>query len=107
MTCVDIQTKCSKRAWRLKNPDKARAYTANRRAAKLKRSCLMRPEHEAAIAALHAEAIRLTIETGVRHEVDHVIPLQGKTVSGLHIPWNMQVLTAAANGAKSNTLDEC
>jgi hypothetical protein len=46
------------------------------------------------------EARRLTKETGVRHVVDHTAPLNGVHSCGLHVPWNLQVLTDAANKRK-------
>ena len=44
----------------------------------------------------------MTKDTGIPHVVDHVVPLTHAEVCGLHAPWNMQVITFAANAAKGN-----
>jgi 5-methylcytosine-specific restriction endonuclease McrA len=49
-------------------------------------------------------AIEMSRTTGVRHAVDHVIPLQGEEVCGLHVPWNMEVITQDENLKKYNKL---
>ena len=57
-------------------------------------------EHLDAMQWFYDEARRLTKETGARHVVDHIEPLNGAHSCGLHVPWNLQVLTDAANKRK-------
>lgn len=54
-----------------------------------------------AIVAMYEKAKRMTLETGIQHDVDHVIPLRGKIVSGLHTHENLQVITSVENKRKA------
>lgn len=55
-----------------------------------------------AMVAVYEEAYRLSADTGVEHDVDHIIPLNHPYMSGLHVPWNLQPLPSSENRAKHN-----
>lgn len=91
------------RAWRAKNPGRhAAIFTRRNRRSRRAAPRWLTLEQWQEIDALYAEARRLTKETGVRHEVDHVYPIQGKNSCGLHVPWNLQIVTGSHNRKKGN-----
>lgn len=93
------------RRWAEKNPAKVIANANKRRADfELRIPPWLTDEHWEEINTFYLEAKRLTKETGIEHHVDHIYPLRGKLVSGLHVPWNLQVLTAKQNLQKSARL---
>lgn len=49
-------------------------------------------------------ASNLSKETGIPHEVDHIHPVRGKNFCGLHVPWNLRIITRQENMAKGNKL---
>lgn len=90
----------SQRTWRKENPDKLHEMSARRRAAQLNSipSWLSKEQLEE-ISKIYKEAQ----EDGLT--VDHKIPLQGNGVCGLHVPWNMQLMTLEDNTSKYNNYD--
>lgn len=83
---------------RYNRSDKRRAaihsYSVRRREMQTLATPPWSPLH--AIAAVYSEAERLTLESGIKHEVHHIMPImefEGLFV-GLHVPWNLEILTA-------------
>ena len=89
--------------WRLRNGHVINAYASERRAAMARRTPGWLTENdEQTIRAFYLRAKTLSDATGILHHVDHIVPLRGRTVSGLHVPWNLQVIPAVDNLRKNN-----
>jgi 5-methylcytosine-specific restriction endonuclease McrA len=88
------------RVWVAENKHMVRAKVARRRARKLQSMPAWADKAE--IASFYALAAHLTKTTGVKHEVDHIVPLRGENVSGLHVQNNLQVLSRTDNRIKAN-----
>lgn len=89
-------------AWARANKGVVNAIQMRRWAAKFRATPVWANQN--AIEAIYREAARLTRETGIRYEVDHVYPLQGDTVCGLHVEANLQILTKVENARKHNRI---
>ncbi|MDE2057144.1 MAG: hypothetical protein KGI88_07970 [Betaproteobacteria bacterium] len=59
-------------------------------------------EDKDAIKKLYRVAMELTKITGVHYVVDHIRPLHSEVVCGMHVPWNLEVITQEENLRKSN-----
>lgn len=91
------------RQWTKDNPEKNREKTAKRRAAKLNATPpWLSDADKAHINRTYKLAQMMQDITGDKYHVDHIVPLQGKNVCGLHVPQNLQVLRADLNLSKSN-----
>ena len=90
-------------AWAKANPGKVNALRSKRRAAQLERTPPWSDLQE--ISLIYQQSASLKKLLGRDTHVDHVVPLQGDLVSGLHVPHNLQIMFASDNCAKSNKFD--
>lgn len=81
--------------WRQRNPD----YKVKRQELLIKSTF---GDYSNQIKIIYLNAKLITLQTGIKHEVDHIIPLKGKNVTGLNVPWNLRIIPASENRQKSN-----
>ena len=88
------------------NKEVVNAISAKRRAAKKQAGTkYFRDLYKDQVAVYYMFAKVLERIMGEQYHVDHVIPLQGKNVSGLHVPANLQIIPATANLRKGNKFE--
>ena len=93
--------------WAKKNKAIKNAQVAKRHAAKLNATpSWLTAIHKAQLQEFYDLAIAKTVQTGIEYHVDHIHPLQGDRFNGLHVPWNLQILSATENMSKGNKLIE-
>jgi hypothetical protein len=89
------------REWNKNNKPIKAALQAKRKTAQLQRTPAWDPDTHLIIAKYQLAAM-LTKASGIEHHVDHIIPLQGRKVSGLHVFYNLKVIPGSDNVKKSN-----
>jgi hypothetical protein len=93
------------KAWKDRNLVWVRADTkARRRKHRDATPAWLTRAQKSQIRELYKIAITMTKTTGEQYVVDHIVPLRSDVVCGLHVPWNLRVITQGENLLKSNKL---
>ena len=92
-------------AWKQNNLTQVRADTkARRRKHRQATPLWLTRKQKSEIRQMYQIAIIMTKTTGEQYVVDHIVPLRSDAVCGLHVPWNLRVMTQEENLKKSNKL---
>ena len=92
------------RLWHKKNRDKV--SESNRYRKRKLNSATPTWVDRNALRALEKERVELERRTGIKFEIDHIIPIKNPLFCGLHVPWNLQIVTANYNNSKGNRVSE-
>ena len=91
-------------SWTKENLEKVRPYQASYQSARrdhVDRATPAWADHDS-IVEIYRRAAELKKTDGIERHVDHIVPIRGRNVCGLHVPANLQILTAAENRRKFN-----
>jgi hypothetical protein len=92
----------SARASRWRNDNRPRKTALQMERQNRQRKATLATVSREALVAIYERSAHLTQLTGVEHHVDHEVPLLGRDVCGLHVPWNLRCIPAALNRSKGN-----
>ncbi len=106
LECVPIVRKAERAAKKAENRARAarRLRTAGRRRMLLLKLATPPWADRREIAKIYKECRRRTREEGIQYQVDHIWPIDHGACCGLHVHWNLQILTATENSRKNNKL---
>jgi hypothetical protein len=91
------------RIWLKNNKGYGRFKAANRRAAKAQATPnWLSEDDKRALRQIYETCQTMEAKFGLKYHVDHIVPLKGDNICGLHVPWNLQILEASLNISKSN-----
>jgi len=111
----------TRKAWWANNPDKDREYrkkyrterpwdyayrnAVRRQVCRQASAPFMTPEVRKELRLVYKHCNYISRLTDEPHNVDHIVPLRGENVCGLHVPWNLQIISRAENIAKNNRFE--
>jgi len=97
---------CADCAVELRKKSNAKNYGQRRK--HLKQSEIYRDDEQVSswLKEIYASKKAMQEQFGIPLDIDHVVPINGVNVCGLHVPWNLRITTAKFNRSKQNSMEQ-